>query len=220
MKKIISVILSIIVLIVTVVACADVKIPADVMIKAVADKDAGSIIQDYLYPFLESNDVSSLLFASELNISNGCPHIRSLSDGGWGERAMFGRLITSGTVMKYLNTDNINPRMDNKYLAGMVREETFRLLFGSEKFTGKIMHPLVNTGWIGKGKTTFKFGYRVKGKVLDLSIGKFVKKNHAVYGVLVTHITEYSGERRFAFIACDWKHEKDGFYTASFGIVR
>jgi hypothetical protein len=224
LKKIISVILFMVTLIFIVTAYGEVKIPYDVMNEAVANNDAGLIIQEYLYPFLESNEVAAILFASELNISNGCPFIRNLNDGGWGERAMFGKLIASGTVMNCIkNNKQINPNMNNEMLANYVRAETYRLLFG-EKYKNL---PIPNqtgmlTKWLRGGNTTFKFYYRhmSNGTVLNYSTGKFVKNTNVIWCIQITHTTEYYGEHRRAYIACDWKHEKDGFYTASFEIIR
>lgn len=202
MKKIVSILL--VVLLLGTSAYADVQIPADIMDAAVASNDAGSIIRDYLFPMLNEDDSIALLFASELNISNGNPHIRSIDAGGWGERAMFGRLITAGTVEKYID-GNIRPGMSNACLADIVRAETFRLLFCT---------------WRGEGATSFKFVSKPKGKVLDYATGVFVPNKHTIYCIRITHITEYSGATRYAYIACDWKHNRNGYCTATFGIVR
>ena len=184
---------------------AEIAIPASVMDAAISKNDAGSLIRDYLYPYLETNDTAALLYAAELNISNGNPHIRDISEGGWGERAMFGRLLTAGTVMRYVGA-RINLRMSNAYLADLVRTETFRLLFGP---------------WKRDGATQFRFGYKVKGSVLDYATGKFIKNTRAIYTIRITHTTEYSGATRYAYLACDWKHKTaDGDYVATFGIVR
>lgn len=193
-----------------------VRIPAQVMQNAIKNNDAGSIIEKYLYPMLNEDDSIALLFASELNISNGCPFIRNVFDGGWGERAIFGRLITAGTVEKYMDTE-IRPGMSNAELALLACGETYRLLFG------KPYDEIVpNTHWLRNGKTTFSFSYRhmTNGKTLDYSTGKWVKTPGVVWCIRAQHTTEYYGEQRNAYIACDWKNEKDGYYTATFGIVR
>lgn len=214
MKKIISVLLAFILFGSTALAACDVQIPASVMQSAIANNDAGEIINDYLFPMLDEDDSIALLFSAELNISNGSPHIRSLADGGWGERAMFGRLITAGTVEKFID-GNIRDDMSNAALADLVRAETYRLLFGKD-YNGL----LPNKAWIRNGKTTFAFKYRVKCSVLDYATGKFVRQKKPTYVILVTHSTEYSGAKRNAYIECDWKHEVNGCYTATFGIVR
>ena len=133
-----------------------VLIPSDVMDSCISNNSAGEIIEQYFYPMLNEDDGISLLFASELNISNGCPHEfgRSLLTKGWGERAMFGRLITAGTVEKYMET-SIRPDMGNSELAELARAETYRLLFGKP-----YNDLLPNTNWLRNGNTTFKFYYR------------------------------------------------------------
>ena len=214
MKKIISVLLALLLLGSTALAACDVKIPASVMQSAIANNDAGAIIRDYLFPMLDEDDSIALLFASELNISNGSPHIRSLTDGGWGERAMFGRLVTAGTVEKNID-GNIRDDMSNAALADLVRAETYRLLFGK-----RYNDTLKNDGWLKNGNTTFAFKYRMKCSVLDYATGKFVPRKKPTYVIMAKHTTEYSGAKRYAYIECDWKHETNGHYLATFGIVR
>jgi len=213
-KRIISVLLALIMFGSTALAACDVQIPASAMRTAIANNDAGAIIRDYLFPMLDEDDSIALLFASELNISNGSPHIRSLTDGGWGERAMFGRLVTSGTVEKYID-GNIRDDMSNAALADLVRAETYRLLFGK-----RYNDTLKNDGWLKNGATTFAFKYRIKCSVLDYSTGQFVRQKRPTYVILINHTTEYSGAKRYAYIECDWKHEVNGYYPATFGIVR
>ena len=184
---------------------AEIAIPASVMDAAVSENNAGTIIRDYLFPYLETNDTAALLFAAELNISNGNPHIRDINEGGWGERAMFGRLLTAGTVMKYLSA-RINLRMSNAYLADIVRTETYRLLFGP---------------WKREGATQFTFGYKVKGSVLDYTTGTFIKNTRPIYAIRITHTTEYSSATRYAYLECDWKHNTaNGNYMVTFGVAR
>lgn len=143
-----------------------------------------------------------MLFCAELNISNGSPFIRNLEQG-WGERAMFGKLIDAGMVMK--NAGGIRDWMLADGNLAIVKAEAVRLLFGP---------------WKREGKTAFNFASRENLKVLDYETGKWSRRKN-VLTIRIYHWTEYYGEQRVAHIACDYKKHHDGaYYLATFGVVR
>lgn len=106
---------------------------------------AGNLeIVDYeLLPLLQDNPDSLMLFAAELNISNGDPYSRD-----YGERGMFGRLESA---------ESIRYRTD-EFDAEKIYAEVYRLLFGP---------------WKNDGSTEFLLKPVGKGKVLSYETGKW-----------------------------------------------
>ena len=126
------------------------------------------------------SEKQSLVFSSELNISNGNPYTRD-----FGERGMFGKLVTGETVVK-----NIDEYIDD---ADSIFAEAKRLMIGS---------------WQNGGKTELSF-YKVSGgKQLDLDTGKWVKSKGGD-AIRLRHTSEYMGKIRYAYILTDsltlWK---------------
>ena len=122
----------------------------------------------------------SVIFSAELNLSNGNPYTRD-----FGERGMFGKLVTGETVAK-----NIDEYIDD---ADRIFAEAKRLIFGP---------------WQNGGKTELSF-YKVSGgKQLDLDTGKWVKSKGGD-AIRLRHTSEYMGKIRYAYILTDsltlWK---------------
>ena len=122
----------------------------------------------------------SVIFSAELNLSNGNPYTRD-----FGERGMFGKLVTGETVTK-----NIDEYIDD---ADRIFAEAKRLIFGP---------------WQNGGKTELSF-YKVSGgKQLDLDTGKWVKSKGGD-AIRLRHTSEYMGKIRYAYILTDsltlWK---------------
>lgn len=109
--------------------------------------NAGQLdVIDYeLLPYLQDNPQALMLFASELNISNGNPYTRD-----YGERGMFDKLESAESIFN---------RWD-EYDAETVYTEVYRLLFG----------PFKNDGC-----TEYSYAKVGKGKVLDYATGKWIK---------------------------------------------
>jgi hypothetical protein len=122
----------------------------------------------------------SVIFSAELNLSNGNPYTRD-----FGERGMFGKLVTGETVTK-----NIDEYIDD---ADRIFAEAKRLIFGP---------------WQNGGKTELSFYKAVGGKQLDLDTGKWVKSKGGD-AIRLRHTSEYMGKIRYAYILTDsltlWK---------------
>ena len=117
---------------------------------------------------------AAVIFASELNISNGSPYTRD-----FGERGMFGKLVTGETVAR-----NIADYLDT---VDVIFGEAKRLLVGP---------------WNDGGYTEFSICELNGGKQLDLDTGKWVRsKGGAV--IKIIHHTEYRGKTRNAFFLID-----------------
>ena len=106
---------------------------------------AGNLeIVDYeLLPFLQDNPDALMLFAAELDISNGDPYSRD-----YGERGMFGRLESA---------ESIRYRTD-EFDAEKIYVEVYRLRFGP---------------WRTGGSTEFLLKSVGKGKILSYETGKW-----------------------------------------------
>ena len=122
----------------------------------------------------------AIIFSAELNLSNGNPYTRD-----FGERGMFGKLVTGETVTK-----NIDEYIDD---ADRICAEAKRLIFGP---------------WQNGGKTELSFYKASGGKQLDLDTGKWVKSKGGD-AIRLRHTTEYMGKIRYAYILTDsltlWK---------------
>ena len=125
-------------------------------------------------------DHQSIVFASELNISNGNPYTRD-----FGERGMFGKLVHSFHAVQDMDA----------YIehAEAIYAEALRLLLGP---------------WKNGGNTELSF-YKVNGgKQLDLDTGKWVKSKGGD-AIRLRHTSEYMGKIRYAYILTDsltlWK---------------
>lgn len=122
----------------------------------------------------------AVIFSAELNLSNGNPYTRD-----FGERGMFGKLVTGETVEK-----NIDEYIDD---ADRIFAEAKRLMVGP---------------WQNRGNTELSF-YKVSGgKQLDLDTGKWVKSKGGD-AIRLRHTSEYMGKIRYAYILTDsltlWK---------------
>jgi hypothetical protein len=120
------------------------------------------------------SEKQSVVFSAELNISNGNPYTRD-----FGERGMFGKLVTGETVAK-----NIDEYMGD---ADRIFAEAKRLMVGP---------------WENDGSTELSF-YKVNGgKQLDLDTGKWVKSKGGD-AIRLRHTSEYMGKIRYAYILTD-----------------
>ena len=146
-----------------------------ITLQAVADAPQIEIIDE-----IRLNPLNSIVFSAELNISNGNPYTRD-----FGERGMYGKLVTGETVAK-----NINEYIGD---ADSIFAEAKRLMFGP---------------WENGGKTELSFYKAVGGKQLDLDTGKWVKSKGGD-AIRLRHTTEYMGKIRYAYILTDsltlWK---------------
>ena len=120
------------------------------------------------------NPLNLIVFSAELNISNGSPYTRD-----FGERGMFGKLVTGETVAK-----NIDEYIGD---ADRIFAEAKRLIFGP---------------WKNGGKTELSFYKAVGGKQLDLDTGKWVKSKGGD-AIRLRHTSEYMGKIRYAYILTD-----------------
>ena len=146
-----------------------------ITLRGVVDASQIEIIDE-----IRLNVPNSIVFSAELNISNGNPYTRD-----FGERGMFGKLVTGETVVK-----NIDEYMGDAY---RIFAEAKRLMFGP---------------WKNGGKTELSF-YKVSGgKQLDLDTGKWVKSKGGD-AIRLRHTSEYMGKIRYAYILTDsltlWK---------------
>ena len=146
-----------------------------ITLHAVADAPQIEMIDD-----IRLNPLNSIVFSAELNISNGNPYTRD-----FGERGMFGKLVTGETVAK-----NINEYIGD---ADSIFAEAKRLIVGP---------------WQNGGKTELSFHKVVGGKQLDLDTGKWVKSKGGD-AIRLRHTSEYMGKIRYAYILTDsltlWK---------------
>ena len=146
-----------------------------ITLHAVANASQIEIIDE-----IRLNPLNSIVFSAELNISNGNPYTRD-----FGERGMFGKLVTGETVAK-----NINEYIGD---ADRIFAEAKRLMFGP---------------WENGGKTELSFYKAVGGKQLDLDTGKWVKSKGGD-AIRLRHTSEYMGKIRYAYILTDsltlWK---------------
>lgn len=121
---------------------------------------------------LDGNTLRLLLFAAELNISNGPPDTRDS-----GERGMFGRLVNAEYVAAHYS--DFEPGEESILL------EAHRLLFGP---------------WQNDGKTTFSFVTKQDVRILDYETGEWAKAKEVVC-IRIAHTTEMSGMERVAYVA-------------------
>ena len=132
-----------------------------------ADQPTADELVDELLIYLSENPRASLLFAAELNLSNGPPDERD-----YGERYMFGKLANAAYVL------------DNWPLIAVLHERTgaeiARLLLGP---------------WRNGGSTVVTLSTRGDCKVLDLVTGKWRKVKQA-QTLRIEHVTEYGGQTR------------------------
>lgn len=117
--------------------------------------------------FLEGDVQAQLLFAAEMELSNGPPDTRD-----YGERGMFGKLRFAWQVLD--NLAEYAPRVDE------IWEEANRLLFGP---------------WKNDGRTVFSFVTRKNVRILDFETGEWCHIDQ-VECVKATHYTEISGKKR------------------------
>jgi hypothetical protein len=197
MKKISTLVLVLCLLVPALAACGEVsiRIPRDIMDKAIESNDATVLIRDYFYPLIiEKDDIAAMIFAAEFNISNGDPYSRD-----YGERGMFGKLVSAMTVLNNYETYEIN--------LDYYRSETWRLMFGPWRD--------------GRGLTKFTFASRKDVRELSYETGKWSPKKHRIPTIQIAHIVEYMGGNRRAHLACDYKALiNDSYYLATFKIVR
>ena len=140
-----------------------------ITLRGVADASQIEMIDD-----IRLNPLNSIVFSAELNISNGNPYTRD-----FGERGMFGKLVTGETVAK--NIDEYIGDEDSIFT------EAKRLIFGP---------------WQNGGKTELSFHKVVGGKQLDLDTGKWVKSKGGD-AIRLRHTSEYMGKVRYAYILTD-----------------
>lgn len=160
--------------------------------RAVDENDPESIVRNYLLPYLEKNPKIALLFAAELNISNGAPDTRD-----FGERGMYGKLVDATYVLDHY--EELEPQ------AGKILEEVKRLLLGP---------------WENKGSTSFNFSHRSNVRELCYETGKWVTVDEAPI-IRIEHYTEYTHQKRVAYVACEYTTpQDDGDYLATFQIAR
>lgn len=153
----------------TLMACA-----ALMMALALTGAYAENTLDNTLIPYLENNAGKAIVFASELNLSNGDPYSRA-----YGERYMFGRLESGERVTAQM--DVWLPE------AKRITAEVKRLLLGPWKNNGRSECEPVRVG---------------PGYALDLSSGTW-RKTDGGMAIRIRHITEYYNRTRFAFILQD-----------------
>lgn len=133
-------------------------------------KDAATIVRAYLLPELQEDRFATLIFAGELNISNGDPYVRN-----FGERGIFGKLVTGETARQQFA------------LYEKARDEVSRLLFGpwirkgmtEFSFSASYAATRALDLWTGKmEKSKVKWDYIIR----------------------IRHATEYYGKIRYAFL--------------------
>lgn len=133
------------------------------------------IIDSAFIPYLYNNPEHAMVFAAEINISNGNPTSRD-----FGERYMFGKLVTYQYV--YENMEEL-------------------LLIDEERIIDEVVRLLVGD-WYNNGSTTFSFK-KLKGrKVFDFDKKSWIKKKE-VNAIKVEHITEYANKKRVSYVAYD-----------------
>lgn len=131
------------------------------------------VINIHFIEYLYNTPEHAMVFAAELNISNGNPKTRD-----FGERYMFGKLITYQYV--YENMEELLLVDEERII-----DETVRLLVG---------------GWYNNGNTVFSFKKLKDRKVFDFSKREWVKRKE-IDAIKVEHTTEYSNKKRISYIA-------------------
>lgn len=121
-----------------------------ILITPIAKAGQLDIIDYELLPYLQDNPQALMLFAAELNISNGDPYARD-----YGERGMFGCLESAESIF----------RRYDEFDAEKVFDEVKRLLFG----------PFTNNGY-----TEFSYAEVGKGIILNYETGKWEKTEGGV----------------------------------------
>jgi len=179
---------------------AGVLIPKDVMENSVANNSPEIIIRDYMMPFFAEHPIEMVILAAEINLSNG-GH-KDTVDVYFGERLMFGCLVDH-----YMIIDQLEELSNN---AQLYYDETFRLLLGEWHDYG-----------YKNGHTVLTFGYRNNCRIMEFDRCDWSKKIYdKVPCILIEHITEYSGMSRFSAIQCDFETLVNGYYEATFEVVR
>lgn len=146
---------------------------ANASVVELGDLSADDVINIYFIEYLYRNPEHAMVFAAELNISNGNPKARD-----FGERYMFGKLITYQYV--YENMEELLLVDEERII-----DETVRLLVG---------------GWYNNGDTIFSFKKLKNRKVFDFDKREWVKKKE-IDAIKVKHITEYTNKKRTSYIA-------------------
>jgi len=138
-----------------------------------AQASPDAIVRDALLPYLHENLQALYLFAAEMNLSNGTRE-------GFGERFMFGKLVTAEWVMANLDALEADH--------GKIYAEVERLLFGP---------------WENGGGTVFAFAERKNVCALSYETGRWGKPVERVRTIRITHTTEMSNRRRAVHITLD-----------------
>jgi len=131
---------------------------------------------------MQLEGVQAIVFAAELNISNGNPYTRD-----YGERGMFGKLVFGDKVAQ-----------SGEYLdkSEAIFAEAKRLLLGP---------------WINNGRSDLTFCKVGKGIQLNLDTGEWIKSNGG-NAIRVCHVVEYMGGNRRAYILIPqmtiWRRDK------------
>jgi len=198
LKKIVTVLLTIIVLFS--VASAGVLIPKDVMEEAVRNNSPETIVRNYMMPYFAEHPREMIILAAEINLSNG-GH-KDTVDVFFGERLMFGCLVDHYTISDRLDELSLNSQC---YF-----NETFRLFLGEWFDYG-----------CADGQSILTFGYRLDCRIMEFERCDWSKKVYkSVPCILIEHITEYAGMSRFSAVQCDFESVIDGYYEATFEVVR
>jgi hypothetical protein len=75
-------------------------------------------------------------------------------------------------------------------------------------------------GYAG-GYSVLTFGYRLDCRIMEFERCDWSKKVYkSVPCILIEHITEYAGMSRFSAVQCDFENVIDGYYEATFEVVR
>lgn len=141
--------------------------------------EALSIVEENFIPFLYENPEKALVFAAELNISNGNPAARD-----FGERYMFGRLVNSSYI--YENLEELLNIDEERII-----DETVRLLVGP---------------WYNNGNTNFSLVTLADRKIFNFETQKW-NKIKKISAIKISHTTEYAGRKRIAYISYDENFE-------------
>lgn len=171
---------------------ATVQVEDTVIEEALEANDPEWLIRNYLIPYLEENPQAALLFAAEMNLSNGSPKSRD-----FGERGMFTKLVDARYVMDHY--DELEPMKDD------ILAEAERLLVGP---------------WKNGGRTTFSFTSRSNMRELCYETGQWTEGVTTPI-ILVVHYTEYTNKKKVLYLSCDFNHpQEDGSYSIGFNILR
>lgn len=128
-------------------------------------------VKQILIPYLQRDTRALVLFAAELNISNGDPATKA-----FGERYMFGRLVNAHTAL--------DPEMYYEDHGDEIIAEIERLLLGP---------------WENNGRTEMTFRQVGKGRALSLTSGKWERTPGGIV-IRVAHTTEYANIQRVAYL--------------------